>query len=207
MRKTPLYIAGIFLLVQVSGLAGYAISAGGMGDFRGWLFALALECGVFVAAYWTRQSVTRKDEKIDRRDQGARISALAVLIVFLIASGFLNTAKAIRDLPVDADALARISAYVFGIIPSLFATVLGIMQGFVDRLPAPPVHHAKDNLQMQVYALAENLVMLANARVSDANAPAKSANAKNALASCKVCKAKVHNIGAHMRWVHPKEKK
>jgi hypothetical protein len=202
MRKFPLIIAAVFLVVQISGLTDYAVNYGGMKDWRGGLFALALEAGIFGAAYWLRQNVTRQDGKTDKRDIGARLAAFGGLFLFLLASGYLNTAKSLKDLPEFAEQLDVISAYVFGIVPTLFATVLGVMQGFIDRLPTPPAKAAHDTIPMRVYAIAEKALALVDARLS--TAPAQDAH--KGKKQCAQCGAWVDNVGSHARWKCPKRK-
>lgn len=205
MRKFPLIIAAVFLVVQITGLTDYAVSYGGLVEWRGGLFALALEAGIFGAAYWLRQSVTRKDDKADKRDLSSRIAAACGLVLFLFASGFLNTAKSLKDLPDTAGQLDLISAYVFGITPTLFATVLGVMQGFIDRLPAPPVSQSHDTLPMRVYAILEKGLAVVDARLSAAPVQ-DTKNAHDGKKPCTQCGAWVDNMGSHARWNCPKRK-
>lgn len=197
MRKLPMLIAAIFLIVQITSLSDYATTYGGLVDWRGKLFAIALESGVFGAAYWLRQSVTRKDDKQDKRDTNARWAALGTLIIFLLASAFLNTAKSIKDLPVTHDTWDEISAYVFGIVPTLFATVLGILQGFIDRLPVPPGKPAVNTIPMRLYAMADAWVSLLEKRT---NAAQSARDAGKSTNKCPHCGQPTKNMGSHARW-------
>lgn len=193
MRKAPAIIAAIFLIVQISGLAAYANQAGGMDELRAMLFALALEAGIFGAAYATRF-------------QPSKNAAIVTLILFLAVSGFLNTAKSWRDLPAEADDLARISAVLFGIVPSLFATVLGALQSHLAKLPPLAKPSNADTLPMRVYAIAEKALALVDARLSAG--PANDAKSDHAgEKQCPQCKRWVHNLGSHTRWEHPKAKR
>jgi hypothetical protein len=212
MRRAPLFLAAVFLLVQIAGLEQYAAVRLGSRDWRGLAFAIALELSIFGASYWTRQSITAKSEKADRRDTNTRIAAVATVILFMLASGTLNTFKTLRDLPAQYGSMDFVGALLFGVCPTLFASVLGILQGYIDRLPVPPAHHATDGLQMRVYALIEKALTLVDAKLS---APAKTKPAQNAgnananapaLHKCKKCGAKVENLGNHMRWKHPQKK-
>jgi len=187
MRKSPLIIAAVFLLVQISGLAAYANQAGGMDEVRALLFALALEAGIFGAAYFVRTQTTR----------GASI---AVLVLFLVVSGFLNTAKSWRDLPADADELAQISAVVFGLVPSLFAALLGGLQAYVAKLPPLAHKSEQDTPVMLAYAITMQWLTLVKARLSAPGAP----DAKAGKHKCARCGAWVDNPGSHARWSCPK---
>src|SRR5690242_607759 len=134
MRKLPTYLAATFLLVQINGLAAYA--AGLLkSPVGGLLFSLALETAIFGSAYWTRNSITRKDGDVDPRDAGTKRIAWVVLVAGLIVSGLLNTAKTMAGLSANASDLDRIAAALFGMCPTLFAAGLGVLQGFIDRLP------------------------------------------------------------------------
>jgi len=195
MRKSPIIVAVVLMLVQISGLAMYANSAAGMSDGRQWAFAVALEVGVFGAAYFIRY-------------KGAiRWAALSVLIMFLSVSATLNTFKSLRDLPANHDEIALVSALIFGIVPSLFATVLGVLQAYVEGLPPIKDTHAGDTPLMQVYAIAVKALRLIDARMDSANVASSAHNANQAhddMKKCPQCNAWVHNVGSHVRWKHGK---
>lgn len=194
MRKFPLIIAAVLILVQVSGLVAYSDSAANMHGLRSWAFSVGIEATVFLAAYFTRYQVTRW-------------AAIAVLTLSLLVSGFLNTAKSITDLPTNADDLARISAVVFGVVPTLFATVLGALQAYVAKLPPLGKSYAGDTIPMQVYAIATKWLALVNARLSSADAPANAKDAHDGKRRCKKCGAWVQNPGNHARWDCPKRER
>jgi hypothetical protein len=203
MRKLPTYLAATFLLVQINGLAAYA-AALLKSDIGGLLFSLALEAAVFGSAYWTRDSITRKDGVKVTRDAGVKRSAWVVLIAGLIVSALLNTAKTMAGLSANASDLDRIAAAFFGMCPTLFAAGLGVLQGFVDRLPHVQGKQAQNAYVMRVYAILENVFTL----VERATAPKDAADVPAVpLHECQHCGDKVENLGSHVRWTHPKVKK
>lgn len=199
MRKLPTILAAIFMLVQVNGLSAYAAKHLGA---TGWgvVFALALEAGVFGCSYWMRQSVTRKDDKRDWRDIWTRVAALLGLLIFLGVSGYLNTAKSLSDLPAGASQIDTISAVLFGLFPTLAAALLGILQGFVDRLPAPPPHKSDSGRMMRVYQIIDNVLTLIERRTSGQESGTDAPDAKAPLYECPHCHEKVKNLGSHVRW-------
>jgi hypothetical protein len=129
-------------------------------------------------------------------------------VLFLAASVLLNTAKSLKDLPATAAQIDTISAYVFGIVPTLFASVLGVMQGFIDRLPFVQSKSATDTLPMLVYATATKWLTLVNARLSAETATDAPSDAKR----CGRCGQMVQDgkkpgvMGAHAKHNCPKRK-
>jgi hypothetical protein len=207
MRKAPLVIAAVFLLVQITGLAQYIAARMGVVDIRSTGYAVGLETAIFCAFYWTRQSITRNDGKQDKKDVNTRRAALAVGILFMLASGTLNTFKMLADYTGEKYALDWWGALLVGVSPTLFAAVLGILQGFVDRLPVPPAHNAPANLQMRVYALVEKAISLVDARM-DAPIAKPVQPAKPQMRKCKKCGQVIAkgNPGTHARFDCPKRK-
>lgn len=205
MRKLPTYLAAVFLVVQIGGLSDYA--AGLLGSpFRGLLFSLALEAAVFGAAYWTRRNITRKDGEPDARDTGAKRAAWFVLIAALVVSGLLNTAKTMAGLSATASELDRIAAAAFGICPTLFASGLGVLQGYIDRLPFVQVKQAQNTSMMRVYAIAENMLTRLENASAVQDAPAVTALPVAKSYKCPDCGASVENLGSHARWNCPKRR-
>lgn len=209
MRRAPLVLAAVFLLVQIAGLEQYAAARLGSRDWRGLAFAVALELSIFGASYWTRQSITAKNDKSDKRDTNTRAAAIVTVIIFMLASGTLNAAKTLGDFTGKSFSLDWYGALLFGVCPTIFAAMLGVLQGYVDRLPFVQAHSTAGNLQMRVYALVEKALMLVDAKLSQPVTPQPASNANAnapALHKCKKCGAKVENLGNHMRWKHPSKK-
>lgn len=213
MRHLPTYTAAVFLLVQVWGLADYSTANLGGNLWRGWMFAASLEIGIFSAWYFTRQNVTaenKADGKLtanQKKDLQARLAAGGTALLFMVASGFLNTAKSISDLPAEYTGWQWGSAFLFGICPTLFASALGFLQGNLNRLPVAPVKPNANAPQMRLYAMADKLYTLMDARIdaalqshpeTETAQDAKSTNVK--LYKCDLCGAKVKNPGNHKVW-------
>jgi hypothetical protein len=204
MRKSPMIVAAIFLLVQVWGLADYSAAHFDQSSARGWLFALALETAIFVTWYWTRQSVTRKDGNQDQKDLNTRRGALVAALLFMIASGILNTLKATTGL-VPAWSGAFVGALIYGIVPTLFASVLGFLQGNIDRLPFVQAKPATHPLRMRVYALASAWLTLIETRTNAAMQAPEKKPAPQRANRCKKCgKPMTGNAGSHWVWDCPK---
>jgi len=228
MRRLPTTIAAVFLFVQVYGLADYSTANMGGSALRGWLFALALEVGIFGAWYFTRQNVTtenKKDGKLSadqRKDIQARIGALVTALLLMVVSMGLNTAKSIIDIGPNPTPLVWWSALAYGLTPTLFSAVLGFLQGSIDRLPMPPQKPAANPLQMRIYAAGSALLALVETRISEASAKPAAQDGKpvpNATAKkykCKRCNASKNaegkpfetpqELAAHARHNCPKRK-
>jgi len=200
MRKLPIILAIVFMLVQVSGLSSYATMHLGSDVMLGRLFALALEAAVFGCSYWMRQSITRKDGTRDKRDYLTQTGALVGALVFVVVSGALNTAKTLTDLPADHTEIDYNSALIFGIFPPVAAALLGIMQGLIDRLPAPPPSAAHTGRMMRVYALVDTWLTLMETRIAPRAEAHDAVNAKSDVGECELCGASSDNPGSHARW-------
>lgn len=222
-------VAALFLLVQISGLAQYSTDNMSGSTLRGWVFALALEIGIYISWYFTRQNVTTENKKDgslkadQKKDIQARIGALITALLLMIVSMGLNTAKSIIDIGPNPAPLVRWSALAYGITPTLFSAVLGFLQGSIDRLPMPPQKTAANPLQMRIYAAGSALMALVETRISEASAKpaaqggdgAKDAHAKKYR--CETCGAtknkktgklftKSQEVAAHVKHEHPKRK-
>ena len=204
MRKLPLILAAVFLLVQITGLAEYVGLRMGVKDNRSLLYAVALEVSIFAAFYWTRQSITRESGKVDRRDFNTRIAAAAAGILFMVASGTLNTFKVLADFTGKEQSMDWYGALLVGISPTLFAAMLGALQGLVDRLPTAPHKQADNALGLRVYAIIIKGLALMDARLSAAPAPV----AGSLRPRCKDCGQAIlmGNQGTHSRY-HCKKRK
>lgn len=135
MRKLPTLVAGAFLAIQLQRVADFVSKGLNGGPVLGWAFALGIAAGVFVSAYWTRQSITRKDGEEDKRDRQARSAAWWSLVIFISLDGAFNLAETLRVL---IDQGLRVYAVIYGVSPTVAAAVLGSMQGRIDRLPVAP---------------------------------------------------------------------
>jgi hypothetical protein len=135
VRKLPTIVAGAFLAIQLQRVADFVGHGLGAGPFLGWAFAIGIAAAVFTSAYWTRQSITRKDEKEDKRDVQAQVTAWCSLIVFVSLDGTFNLAETLRVL---VDQTLRLPAIIYGVSPTVAAAILGMLQGRIDRLPVAP---------------------------------------------------------------------
>lgn len=142
MRKVPTYLVSVFLVITLWRVAIFASEAMGAG-WLGWPFALGLGVAVYTCAYFTREHMTIKEgQDEDRRSKNARQAAAISLVIFTLVDGLFNLSEVLRTLPVDSKTVVVIGAWVYGAFPTLAAAMLGILQGYIDRLPAPP-HRAK----------------------------------------------------------------
>jgi hypothetical protein len=194
MRKTPLYIAGILLVIQIARVAHFSetqMRAGALG----WLFSMALAAGVFVCAYYTRQSITRKDGVTDGRDKAARQWAWASLILLVVADGFFNLADVLSTIDTTS-ALIVVSGCIYGAFPTLASAMLGALQGKIDRLPAPPNAQA-------IKRAAWVRGVIARATQAAAQKRTQPVKLKPGEKLCEYCGAAYRSKGAHMRYEHP----
>jgi hypothetical protein len=128
----------------------------------------------------------------------------------MLASGTLNTFKTLTDLPPTFANLDLVGALIFGISPTLFAATLGVLQGFVDRLPAPPSHNAGNIRGARVYALIDTALTLINTRLDaalSATHPVSSGAKIYRCGKCGVSKnkrgqpfVKPQQVSSHARW-------
>ena len=135
MRKLPMIVAAAFLAIQLQRVADFIDKGLNGGPVLGWFFAIGLAVGVFASSYWTRQSITRKDETEDPRDKQSRSAAWLSLGIFVLLDGTFNLAETLRAL---LDKSLLVFAVIYGVAPTVIAVVLGRLQGRIDRLPVPP---------------------------------------------------------------------
>lgn len=153
-RKLPTLLALAFVsitLARVSHFADVHMHAG----FLGSLFALCMGVSVFVVSMQTREHITIKDGvKEDRRSRNARKIAWCVLVPLVLAEGLFNLADVLSELGANEPVHIQIAAWVYGLFPTLIAAGLGMLQGFLDRLPTPPVRTVQpfQKLIASVYA-------------------------------------------------------
>lgn len=138
MRKIPTYLVSVFLVITLWRVAVFASEAMGAG-WLGWPFALGLGVAVYTCAYFTREHMTIKEgQDEDRRSKNARQAAATSLVIFTLVDGLFNLSEVLRTLPQNSQTVVVIGAWVYGVFPTLAAALLGILQGYVDRLPTPP---------------------------------------------------------------------
>lgn len=138
MRRLPTVLAILFLAVQINRVASFSGTLGA-GLIFAWIFSVGLALGVFVSAYWTRESITIKDGKNeDRRAANVRKNANLWLVVFVIADGLFNLADVLNHVPPGSGLVTIIAAWIYGLFPTIATAGLGKLQGLIDRLPIPP---------------------------------------------------------------------
>jgi hypothetical protein len=114
-------------LTRVAVLASGPLGAG----WLGWLFAVGLGAGVYLAAYWMKVA-----------DAGTRTAASVTLAFFVLADLAFNNAEVYRhmaDAGTWGDWMLRVAGLVYASFPTLAAALLGWLQGRVDRLPPAPM--------------------------------------------------------------------
>lgn len=127
MRKIPQLLALLFLVItlsRVASLAAYGLGAGPLG----WAFSIGLGAGVFTSAYWTRTDQVRR-------------KALGALIFFVLTDLTFNAAEVYRHMLAAGtwrDPVLRVAAVVYAGFPTVAASLLGWLQGAIDRLPPLP---------------------------------------------------------------------
>ena len=138
MRKAPSVLALLFIAITLARVAHFAdvhMHAG----FLGWLFALCMGVSVYVVSSNTREHITvRENAQEDRRSRNARRIARGVLMPLILSEGLFNLADVLSALTPDAPLHIQIAAWVYGLLPTLLVAGLGMLQGYLDRLPVPP---------------------------------------------------------------------
>lgn len=138
MRKAPSVLALLFITITLARVAHFAevhMHAG----LLGWLFALCMGASVYVVSSNTREHITvRENAQEDRRSRNPRRVAWAVLAPLVLSEGLFNLADVLSALAVDAPLHIQIAAWVYGLLPTLLVAGLGMLQGYLDRLPVPP---------------------------------------------------------------------
>lgn len=140
MRKAPQFLA-LFLIVitfvRVSQFLAYGIKLG----WLGFAFAVAVTFGVYVAGFFS---------SVKGLSLTGRITAICLLAAFGATDLLFNTLEMVRTLAPEtligngsnflylrADALTSImhvAALVYGILPTLLAGGLGLLQGQAEKL-------------------------------------------------------------------------
>lgn len=140
MRKLPSILAGVFIAITLTRVQQYSLRMGG--GWLGWLFSIAMGAGVFLGAYWTRDSITAKDGKQDARAVKVKSWAFVMLAFFVVADGLYNLAEVFQSVKPDwkTDTLLWIGTAVYGAFPTLATAGLAALQGHIDRLPKPPAN-------------------------------------------------------------------
>jgi hypothetical protein len=163
VRKLPTILATGFIAITLWRVGQFAAGRMG-GGWPGWVFSVALGAGVYLSAYWTRDSITQrevtgKDGKTvtrdDRRSVNVKGWAWLLLAFFVLADSLFNLAEVWFTVkPPGGDWLLIVATAVYGLFPTVAAAGLGALQGHIDRLPAAPAN-AKTSIGL---ALRKRLV-------------------------------------------------
>lgn len=136
MRKTPQFLAFLFILITIGRVAAFIE----FGLHVGWtakIFAVALAVGVYVTAYFLRYKETRIPAGIGLAfftimdlwfNEFELIRVLSAVSMVAPESNFMNW---------DAEKLhfaLQVSALAFGAFPTIAAGVLGWLQAGADRV-------------------------------------------------------------------------
>lgn len=143
MRKLPTVLAFVFIVITLWRVGQFA-DARMVGGWPGWVFSIGIGAGVFIAAYFTRDSITIKDNgKEDRRSANVKSWAWGLLIFCVVGDGLFNLSEVWYTVNPKWDAgnwLIILATFVFGLFPTFAAAGFGALQGHVDRLPTPPAN-------------------------------------------------------------------
>lgn len=139
IRRLPTILAAAFIVITLTRVAEFAADRMRAG-WPGWVFSIGLGAGVYMAAYWTRDSITiREDGKEDRRSKSVKEWAWLALIMFVLADSLFNLAEVWQSVqPPAGDWLMIVATGLYGLFPTVAAAILGALQGHIDRLPKPP---------------------------------------------------------------------
>lgn len=143
MRKLPTITAALFLLLTLERVAGFTAEIMGASAINAFLFSGGLAVAVYVSAYYSRSSAASAPARKGKRRLprvfrwNARTFARLALAVFIVCDGLFNLAHALRNV---AEPAYTAFAVVYGIFPTLAAGLLGLLQGYVDKLPHKRTH-------------------------------------------------------------------
>lgn len=137
IRRLPTITAALFLALTLERVASFTRDLMGADPLNAILFSAGMAVAIYTAAYYSRASAglsTTKARKTKRRKvrMNARQFARLALIAFILCDGAFNLADSLNSLTNDA---YMPLAVVYGIFPTLAAGLLGMLQGYVDRLP------------------------------------------------------------------------
>lgn len=140
MRKLPTILAFGFISITLWRVGQFADTRM-YGGWPGWVFSIFIGMGVYLSAYYTRDSITIKDNgKEDKRSVNVKKWAWILLAFCVAGDGLFNMSEVWYTVkPAKTDILLIVATAVFGLFPTLAAAGFGALQGHVDRLPQPPV--------------------------------------------------------------------
>jgi hypothetical protein len=154
MRKLPTLLAFGFVIITLWRVGQFAESRMVAG-WLGWLFAAFLGLALYVASYWTRDSISAREvikdgkavDKQDRRATNVKRWAWGVLFMLVIVDGLFNVAEVWQTVQPGVFGLLWIATAFYGAFPTLIVALLGALQGHIDRLPKPPKNEPKKSEQ------------------------------------------------------------
>jgi hypothetical protein len=157
-RRLPTILAAGFIVITLTRVAEFAATRMQAG-WPGWVFSIGLGAGVYMAAYWTRDSITiREDGREDRRSQNVKDWAWGALVLFVLADSLFNLAEVWQSVkPAREDWLMIAATVLYGLFPTVAAAILGALQGHIDRLPKPPANE-KTSVWLNIRKLAVAVV-------------------------------------------------
>lgn len=152
MKRLPLILAAVFIaitLTRVASLVEHGFSSG----LLGWAFSFGLGVAVFVTSYFMRvAAASSKTGMEDKRSRNTRAISAIALVFFVLVDGYFNVVEVLRSL---TDQSLYVAALLYGAFPTVAAALLGVLQGYVDRLPSPPT---KYNIMVAVRAWITNRI-------------------------------------------------
>lgn len=153
VRKIPLMVVAVVIGVSLLRVASYSADVMRAGALSGWLIAAALGVDVYISAYFMRVSGERNGEET-KASRRVRTTAMVCFAIGVVFDGYFNVLEVLRSAVTTTDAQA-VSAYFYGLLPTVFAGSLGVLQGYIDRLPAPPPKAAKTRRAQLVSRIIE----------------------------------------------------
>jgi len=139
MRRLPTLTAGLFLALTLERVSNFTRATMGASPVNAWLFSAGLACAVYLSAYYSRATgaTARKGKRKTPRlfRWNVRTFARLALVVFIVADGAFNLADALRTLIETGQTAYLPFGVAYGVFPTLAAGLLGMLQGYVDRLP------------------------------------------------------------------------
>lgn len=135
-RKHAQTIVYILLFLQVSRVAHLLESKLDTSYINALAFSLAIAWAISVASRWTRTEREQGEAKKEQsRVSELRVSAYIALFFFVFVDGLLNLTDVLNGSKLVELDWVR---WFYGLVPTIAAALLGMLQGRIDKFPIPP---------------------------------------------------------------------
>jgi hypothetical protein len=135
-RKHAQTIVYILLFLQVGRVAHLLSDKLDTPYWQALAFSLAIAWAISVSSRWTRTEREQGDAKKEQsRVTELRVSAWVSLVFFVVVDGTLNLTDVLNGSELKELDWVR---WLYGLVPTIAAALLGMLQGRIDKFPVPP---------------------------------------------------------------------